>query len=60
MSAERAVKAERIAAWEERAAIIEDSGVNRTDAEERATRELGYRPKWSGSILNVIEAGEVK
>ncbi|HKT54510.1 MAG TPA: hypothetical protein VJP88_08655 [Caulobacteraceae bacterium] len=57
---ERQIKAERIAAWEERAGIIEfQGGFARADAEEMATRDLGYRPHpWRGSIVNVIDAGQ--
>lgn len=52
-------KAERIAAWEERAAIIEYvGGFVRQDAEDMATKELRGRPPWKGSIVKVIEAGE--
>jgi hypothetical protein len=48
--------AEDIAAWEERAAIIEaDSGLGREAAENAAAAQLGYRPAWRGSILKVID-----
>lgn len=59
MTTDRAAKAERIARWEERAAIIEFQGrFVRSDAEDMATAELGYRPNWGGSIVNVIDAGQ--
>lgn len=58
LPATKAQKAERIALWEERAGIIEHvGGFIRSDAEEMATRELGYRPNWGGSIVNVVDAG---
>ena len=59
MADDRQAKAERIHTWEERAAIIEHVGrFVREDAEDMATRELGYRPEWRGSIVKLIEAGE--
>lgn len=59
MTDERAKKAEAIAAWEERAAIIQDGMPNcdRRTAEGMASHQLGYTPNWRGSIVNVIDAG---
>jgi len=55
----RQLLAESIAAFEERAAIIEyDGGLNREDAEENAAQILGGRPVWTGTILKVIAVCE--
>lgn len=55
----RRLKAEAIYAYEERAAILEhEAGFHRDDAEVRAARECGGKPRWSGDIVRVIEAGQ--
>lgn len=56
MTTDRQQKAEAIAEFEERAAIIEHDGdMERADAELTAERQLGGRPVWRGSILKVID-----